>query len=431
MSGYEFLLVQGGYRLEGAVRVSGAKNSVLPLLMATLLSAEKSELTNVPNIDDIGVTLRLLESLGAHCDYNGGRVTVQTAKITNAETPYSLVKALRSSFWVLGPLVARHGSARVALPGGDAIGSRPVDLHLKGLVSFGADVRLKNGVVVATVPGRLLPAKIDLDFPSVGATHQLMMTAALIPGESLITGAACEPEVVELANFLIGMGADIEGAGTPTLRIVGRKELGGCSQMVRGDRIEAATYLIAGAVTQGRVTVKGIEREKLEAVLEILDTAGCSVISSDTSITVSASDRLKPFSVTTAPFPGVATDTQSLLMAAAVRASGVSTIDETVFDNRFGHVAEYRRLGANIVLDGRRATITGVPTLSGAPVESTDIRAAAGLVVMGLMAEGETRVSEIFHLDRGYDGLVDKLQALGARVSRVPFAEHREVVFGC
>lgn len=427
----EYLSIFGGKRLEGSVRVSGAKNSSLPLIIATLLSEGRCELTNVPNLEDISVTARLLESLGSEVSYSGNRFVAHTKRITAAEAPYGLVKMLRASFWVLGPLLARHGEARVALPGGDAIGSRPVDLHLKGLVQLGADIRMKNGVVHATAPGGLTPGKISIDYPSVGATHQLLMTAALIPGETILEGAAREPEIVEVADFLSAMGAEVEGAGTPTIRIRGRKSLGGATQEVRGDRIEAATYLIAGAITGGRVTVKGIHREKLASVLNVLEEAGCTVISADNSISVAIDGRLRGFSVTTEPYPGVATDVQPLLMAAATRAVGRSCVEETVFDNRFGHVADYRRLGADIVLDGRCARILGVPLLSGAPVESTDIRAAAGLVLMGLMAEGETEVSELHHLDRGYEGFIEKLRSLGANISRVPVYEEKELVFGC
>ncbi len=425
------LHISGGVRLEGAVRISGAKNAALPILFATLLSGEQSELTNVPDLEDITVSLRLLESLGAKSEHNGNLVRVTTPRITNSEAPYRFVKALRASFWLLGPLVARCGSARVSLPGGDAIGSRPVDLHLQGLVKLGADIRLKNGVVYGSTPGGLHPADLKLDFPSVGATHQLMMTAALIPGLTTIRGAACEPEVVELADVLNAMGADIQGAGSPEIEIRGRKELGGVKHTIEADRIEAATYLIAGAATGGRITAKGIERHKLRGVLEVLEAAGCAVISADNNISLNAPERLKPVSFATGPYPEVATDVQPLLMAAMTRADGESRVEEMVFDNRFGHVAEFRRFGANITLDGRVATINGVAQLSGAPVESSDIRAGAGLVIMGLMADGMTEVGEVLHLDRGYESLVEKFRHLGARVSRVPVLEGREVTAGC
>ncbi|MFN8389725.1 MAG: UDP-N-acetylglucosamine 1-carboxyvinyltransferase [Bdellovibrionota bacterium] len=425
------LHVLGGARLEGSVRVSGAKNAALPILMSTLLTAEPCVLHNVPDLEDTSVTERLLRSLGADMRYENGTVRIQTKQIVSSEAPYRFVKALRSSFWLLGPLIARHGSARVSLPGGDAIGSRPVDLHLRGLVAMGADIRLRNGVVFGSAPGGLHPQTIRLDYQSVGATHQLMMTAALVRGTTVIEGAACEPEVVELAEVLTRMGAHIEGAGTPRLEIQGRESLGGMEYEIEGDRIEAATFLIAGAVTGGKVTARGIDREKLRGVIEVLEATGCTVISAENSVTLSAPERLRACSFATNPYPGVATDVQPLLMAALTRADGVSVVEETVFDNRFGHVAEFRRFGADIHLDGRTATIRGVPTLSGAPVESSDIRAGAGLVLMGLAADGVTEVGEVHHLDRGYEHFVDKLTGLGARISRVPLFEAKELTVGC
>lgn len=425
------LHIIGGVKLDGVVKISGAKNSALPILIATILSGETSTLRNIPDLEDISVTLRLLSSLGAEAEHSGDTIRIRTERIRSSEAPHRFVKALRASFWLLGPLIARSGSAQVSLPGGDAIGSRPVDLHLRGLVAMGADIRLRNGVVFGSAPGGLHPREIHLDYPSVGATHQLLMTAALVPGTSVITGAACEPEVVEVADVLRLMGADIEGEGTPDITIRGRAELGGADYQIEADRIEAATYLIAGAITAGRVTAKGIARAKLGGVLDVLEHAGCTVISSDDSISVSGPERLKAVSFSTNPYPGVATDVQPMLMAAMTCADGVSRIEETVFDNRFGHVAEFRRFGANIKLDGRIAEVIGVAALSGAPVDATDIRAGAGLVLMGLRADGRTEVSEMHHLDRGYGFFADKLQALGAQVSRVPVLEGRELTVGC
>lgn len=425
------LVILGGAVLEGTVKVSGAKNSALPILFSTLLSGEECRLTNIPCLEDISVTVRLLESLGARVSYAGNTVIVQADKLTSSEAPYRFVKALRASFWLLGPLIARTGSARVSLPGGDAIGSRPVDLHLRGLMALGADVRLKNGVVYGSAPMGLLPAKIAFSYPSVGATHQLMMTCALVPGESVIEGAACEPEVVELAQVLSAMGAEIVGAGTSTIRINGRERLHGIDHEIEGDRIEAATFLCATAATGGRVTVRGISREKLSGVVDVLEAAGCSILSGDNCVTLTAATRLRPVEFATNPFPGVATDAQPLLMAALTRAEGSSRLEETVFENRFGHVAEFRRFGAQISLDGRIAMIHGVDQLSGAPVDASDIRAGAGLVIMGLAATGRTEINEVMHLDRGYEQFVEKLRGLGAQVSRVPIHEAREVTFGC
>jgi UDP-N-acetylglucosamine 1-carboxyvinyltransferase len=377
------------------------------------------------------VTVRLLESFGGVVDHEESLVRVRYPEITGTEAPYRLVKALRASFWVLGPLLARKGSAQVALPGGDAIGSRPVDIHLRGLVRMGADIRLKHGVVYATAPSGLTPQQLTLDFPSVGATHNLMMAASLVPGETVLHGAACEPEVAELAAVLSGKGAEIEGAGSSTIRIRGRSELGGVVHEIHGDRIEAATFLIGGAMTGGEVKVNGISADKLEAVLDVLGESGCRFTSDENSITVTGPERMKAVSFATAPFPGLATDVQPLLLAAMTRAEGECVVEETVFDNRFGHVAEYRRLGANIHLSGRTAHIHGVTTLSGAPVEATDIRAGAGLALMGLVAEGTTEVHELLHIDRGYERFVEKLQKLGARVVRIPVLDEKEVAVGC
>lgn len=421
----------GPCRLSGKVRVSGAKNSALPLLFSTLLTSEDCLLENIPDLEDIAVTLRLLQSLGAKVEFFGHVARIRTQNITGSVAPYSLVKSLRASFLVLGPLLARCGEARVSLPGGDAIGTRPVDLHLRGLVRMGADIRMEHGIVIARTVGNLRPAKIELDYPSVGATEHLLMTAATIEGETSISGAAQEPEIIELAEFLKKMGAEVEGAGSCTIRIVGRKSLSGAMQVVAGDRIEAATYLVGAAATGGKVTVEGISEQQLGATLEVLKAAGCAVTVAGQAVTVEAPLRLKPIAVETAPFPGLATDVQPLIMAATTLASGTSGITETVFENRFGHVAEFRRFGANIELDGNTAKITGVPALSGAPVDAGDIRAAAALVLLGLMAQGRTEIHETHHLYRGYEALVEKLTQLGARITRSPLQETRELVMGC
>ncbi len=427
----EYLCVTGGNKLTGEVTVSGAKNAALPLIVASLLSAERCSFHNVPDLQDIAVLQRLLRSLGAQASISGSTVVVEARDLTQHTAPYALVKSLRASFWVLGPLLARRGKAAVALPGGDAIGTRPVDLHLKGLQQLGADIRMEHGVVTATAPGGLSPATIELEFPSVGATHQLLMTAALVPGTTVLRGAAREPEIVELANLLVGMGADIEGAGSGEIKISGRKELGGVVHSVLGDRIEAATYLLSGAVTGGDVRVNGIPPDALRSTLDVLRQAGCEITEQDNQIALRSPDRLSAVSFATEPYPGVATDVQPLLMAAMCYADGVSEINETVFESRFGHVAAYRRFGADISIRGRVARVTGVDTLSAAPVEGLDIRAAAGMVLMGLVAEGTTQISDIHHLDRGYGGLAEKLHSLGATISRLPAYESREVILGC
>jgi UDP-N-acetylglucosamine 1-carboxyvinyltransferase len=428
---FDCLSICGGVPLNGSVSVAGAKNSALPLIISTILTSEECVLDNVPDLDDIDVILRLLSSLGATVKVLGNKVTIQTKELRSLHAPYSLVKKIRASFWLLGPLLVRGGEAHVSLPGGDVIGSRPVDLHLKGLAQMGADIRLHHGVVIARAPGGLTGKHIKLDFPSVGATHHLLMTAARVSGETQISGAACEPEVVEVAKMLRAMGADVEGEGSHVIRINGREDLGGANVSVGGDRIEAATYLIAGAVTKGNVKVKGVSFSELSSLLDLLSRAGCVVQHDKNGIAVSSSTYLSAVSFETGPFPSVATDAQPLLMAALTRANGVSKITETVFDNRFGHIAEYRRFGASIDLHERVATVTGVPALSGAPVEATDIRAAAGLVLMGLAADGETRIFETHHLHRGYENLVEKLASLGAKVRWMIGYDDKETIIGC
>lgn len=427
----EYLCIAGGNRLEGEVRVAGAKNAALPLLIASLLTEQTCTFHNVPNLDDIAKLMRMFRSFGAEAFFDNHTVSVTAETISRFEAPYGLVKALRASFWVLGPLLARKGRASVALPGGDAIGTRPVDLHLSGLQKFGVDIRLEHGVVHASVPGKLRPAAVSLQFPSVGATHQLLMTAAKIPGESEITGAAKEPEVVELAKLLQAMGAEIEGAGTDRIRIQGSDTLRGVEHTIVGDRIEAATYLLGAAITKGDVVVRGLPLDMLASTVEVLRTAGTDISGGEDYIHLKAQDRLRASSFATAPFPGVATDVQPILMAALTTAEGTSVIHETVFESRFGHVAEYRRFGANIAIDGRYAHIVGVDKLSGAPVEGLDIRAAAGMVLLGLVADGVTQIRDIYHLDRGYDGLVTKFKGLGADIARLPAYAAKEEVWGC
>jgi UDP-N-acetylglucosamine 1-carboxyvinyltransferase len=417
--------------LIGKVKVSGAKNASLPLLFATLLTKEECILENVPDLEDTSATLRILRSFGAQYEYNRNTVKIRTEKLISTTAPYSLVKALRASFWLMGPLLARAGKASVSLPGGDAIGTRPVDLHLKGLASFGAEFRMDNGVVHAIAPGGLHPAEITLDFPSVGATHNILMTASRIPGQSIIRGAAREPEIVDLAVFLETLGAKIKGAGEDEIVVEGISEPGAGLHQVVGDRIEAATFLLAGAITSGDVTVTGISPKHMQATIHLLQEMGCVCSMGDSWIRVIAPEKCKAISFETAPFPGVATDVQAIFLAALTRASGESHIKETVFESRYGHVAEYRRFGAEIQITGRNATIKGVEELSAAPVEAHDIRAAAGLVLMGLISKGTTQIRELHHLDRGYERIVEKLRSLGAEVVRIPTIDSREVVVGC
>lgn len=427
----ECLSIRGGVPLHGEVSVSGAKNSALPLLMATLLTPDECRIQNVPNLEDISVTIRLLEALGAEVDCADHVVTVRAGNLLTSESPHALTKMMRASFWVLGPLLARTGEARVPLPGGDAIGARPVDLHVDGLVQLGADVRMQNGSVIATAPGGLQPARISLRYPSVGATHHLLMTAALIDGVTIIEGAAREPEIVDLAHLLSQMGASIEGAGSATIAIRGKKLLHGASCNVLGDRIEAATYLTAGALTRGSVCVRGINSALLPSVLDVLESAGAKVERGEDYVRVSATDRLRAVSFETAPFPGVATDVQPLLLAAMTSADGECAVTETVFEHRFGHVHEYRRFGSEIHVNGRVANVIGKEKLKGCMCEGGDIRAAAGLILMALSAEGTSEVYEIHHLDRGYENMVNKLRSLGADIVRSPAYGAKELVMGC
>ncbi len=426
----EYLSVVGGRRLEGEVAVSGAKNSALPLLIATLLSSGECEIQNVPELDDIDATVKLLRAFGAVVQRTGSTVKINAPKLTTSDAPHHLTKVMRASFWVLGPVLARTGQARVSLPGGDAIGKRPVDLHLQGLHRMGADIRFQNGSVIASAPGGLSGAVIDLDFPSVGATHQLLMTAALVEGESVISGAAREPEIVEVASFLSSMGAEIEGAGTPRIVVRGKRELEGAKISVIGDRIEAATYLAAGAMTHGSVVVKGIDSSALSGVLDIFRAMGCSVTVGEDEIALKA-DSHRGVSFETAPFPGVATDTQPMLLAAMTNAEGSAEVTETIFENRFGHALEFKKFGAKVAISGRTASVRGVKDLAGAQAEAGDIRAAAALVLMALVSKGESQIFEIHHLDRGYARMVEKFRALGADIKRVPAFDGHEQVVGC
>jgi len=412
----EFIEIVGGSPLHGTVVAGGAKNAGLPILMSTLLTAEECVLTNVPNLTDTSLCLHLLEHFGAEVSFDGSTARVQTKKLLATEASYSLVKALRASFWVLGPLLARGRAARVALPGGDLIGARPVDLHLEGLAKMGAEISLKHGVVYATAVDGLKPAFIDLRFPSVGATHQLVMAASLTPGTTILKGVAREPEIVALANFLNGMGADIQGAGGNVIEIHGRSELGGVTANLIGDRIEAGTYLLAAAITGGKVTVEGVDPLYFGSFLSILSEMGLAVSCGDQSVTVESKGRLKAVNVKTGPFPELATDLQAPLMAALTLAEGTSTIEETIYEGRFGHVSELARMGASIHIQDRVVTINGVERLTGAPVDGLDIRAAAAVAIAGLAAEGRSEVHEPHHLRRGYEHFEQKMGGLGGQV---------------
>ncbi len=413
------LEIEGGVPLRGAVSASSAKNAALPALAATLLTAEPLVLENLPALADVTTISQLLEQLGAQFAVEpDGATRVQAPRLKSHEAPYELVSTMRASVLVLGPLLARTGVARVALPGGCAIGLRPIDLHLKGLRRLGADIGIENGYVEAR-SSRLKGARIALDLVTVTGTENLMMAAALAEGTTVIENAAREPEVVDLARLLQAMGATIEGAGTERIEIVGATELGGCRHRIIPDRIETGTLLVAGAITGGDVTVTNAVPGHLGALLAKLEEAGAVLDVGDDRIRCRGPERPRPTDVITSPFPGFPTDMQAQLMTLLGLAEGLSRITETIFENRFMHAAELNRMGARIEIDGATALVHGVPHYQGAPVMATDLRASASLVLAGLAARGRTEVSRVYHLDRGYERLEAKLQALGGRVRRL------------
>ncbi|MCK2096409.1 UDP-N-acetylglucosamine 1-carboxyvinyltransferase [Thauera aromatica] len=412
------LLIEGGARLHGEIAISGAKNAALPILCAALLSAEPVTFTNVPRLNDIDTLLALLGQMGVKVAREGHTVTLDAGGLDNPVAPYEMVKTMRASILVLGPLVARCGEARVSLPGGCAIGARPVDQHIKGLQAMGAEVRVEHGYVHATV-SRLKGARLFTDMVTVTGTENLMMAATLAAGETVIENAAREPEVVDLANCLVAMGAQISGAGSDVIRIRGVDRLHGATHRIMPDRIETGTYLCAAAVTGGEVRLTGTSSCYLDAVIDKLMDAGCEIVSERDAIRLKAPARLGAVSLRTAPYPAFPTDMQAQFMAINCVASGVAMIRETIFENRFMHAVELQRLGADIRIDGNTAVVQGVAKLEGATVMATDLRASASLVVAGLIAEGETTIERIYHLDRGYERLEAKLAALGAKVRRL------------
>ncbi len=413
------IVIHGGHPLKGAVQVSGAKNAALPLLFATLLAPGVHRLENVPALRDIDTAARLLEILGARVVRDGHRFEIDSTDIKSVEAPYDLVRTMRASVLVLGPLLARVGHARVSLPGGCAIGARPINLHLKGLEALGARIELDHGYVEAHAE-RLRGARISLDMPTVGGTENLLMAAALAEGETVIENAAREPEIIDLANALIGMGADIRGAGSDAITIRGVKSLRPMRHRVMADRIEAGTYMVAAAMTRGDVFVRGIDAAPLEAFLSKLRDTGAVVEEAGDGIRVVGPETIRSVDIKTQPHPGFPTDMQAQFMALMTLGDGTSVISETVFENRFMHVCELQRLGADIVIDGHVATVKGVPSLCGAPVMATDLRASASLVIAGLASDNTTEVARIYHLDRGYEKLEEKLKGLGADIVRQP-----------
>ena len=412
------LRIIGGRALEGEIHISGAKNAALPIMCAALLTGEPLTLTNVPALRDVSTMAKLLGQMGLQVERSTERVVLRASSIEDPTASYDLVKTMRASVLVLGPLLARCGRAKVSLPGGCAIGARPVDQHVKGLESMGAKIAVEHGYMHATAE-RLRGARIVMELVTVTGTENLMMAAALAEGETLIENAAREPEVVDLARCLTAMGAKIEGAGTAVIRIHGVRTLGRAEHRVMPDRIETGTYLAAAAATGGKVRLTGAAPDSLDATLEKLRDAGAKVTVAGSSIELEAAQRPNSVSVRTAPYPGFATDMQAQFMALATVARGTAVITETIFENRFMHALEMQRLGADIQLEGNTAVVNGVARLQGARVMATDLRASAGLVIAGLVAEGETLVDRIYHLDRGYETLETKLAALGARVQRL------------
>jgi UDP-N-acetylglucosamine 1-carboxyvinyltransferase len=412
------LRIRGGRALRGEVRVSGAKNAALPIMCAALLTAEPLRLASVPRLMDVATMAKLLAQMGVAVERHEGEATLHAAEIRDPTAPYELVRTMRASVLVLGPLLARCGRAKVSLPGGCAIGQRPVDQHIKGLQAMGATVSVEHGYMHATA-ARLRGARIVMDLVTVTGTENLMMAATLAEGTTLIENAAREPEVLDLARCLQAMGARIEGAGSDVIRVEGVAALHGASHRVMPDRIEAATYLVAAAATGGRIRLRGAAADCLDASLEKLREAGAAIAVEGDSIALEMTGRPQAVSVRTAPYPGFATDMQAQFMALATVAQGTAVITETIFENRFMHALELQRLGADIAIQGNSAVVRGVERLQGAAVMATDLRASAGLVIAGLAAEGETLVDRIYHLDRGYEALESKLGALGAQITRV------------
>uniref|UniRef100_A0A7V4DHI0 UDP-N-acetylglucosamine 1-carboxyvinyltransferase n=1 Tax=Candidatus Caldatribacterium californiense TaxID=1454726 RepID=A0A7V4DHI0_9BACT len=416
----EYFRIRGLQPLRGSVTVGGSKNAALPILAATLLSSTPSVIHNVPDLLDVRTMVMVLESLGAGVERIGKHsYRIFPVTISRFEPPYELIRKMRASFLVTGPLISRLGKAQVPLPGGCAIGSRPIDLHLKGFAHLGVDVSMRSGYIEAWAQ-KLHGGEVYFDFPSVGATENVMMLAATIEDETIIANAAREPEVVDLARFLTLMGASIEGAGTDTIVVRGKKDLQGCEYTIMNDRIEAGTFCVAAAITRGDVTVHGVETSLLRSVLTKLEEVGAQVEKvGEDAVRVVMFERPRPTNIKTMPYPGFPTDMQAQFMSLLCLADGVSVITETVFESRFAHVGELERMGAKVQVEGRSAVVVGVEKLTGARVTATDLRAGAALVLAGLAAEGVTEVNGIHHIDRGYEDLEVKLQSLGAFIERV------------
>ena len=424
MTTSEVIVVNGGKPISGTVHIGGAKNSALKLMAASVMASDKVQLHNVPQISDVSVMSEVLRVLGARVE-NGAEhgldphtLLIDTSTVDSYETPYELVAKMRASISILGPLIARFGKARVAMPGGCQIGARKLDMHITSLEALGVHFHTDHGFIDASTPEGLHGAEVVLDFPSVGATENLMMASSMAQGTTVIRNAACEPEIEDLANFINEMGGNVTGAGTPNIYITGVASMSGAEHKTVGDRIEAGTFLVAGAVTGGPVTVEGVNPDHLALALKKLQDMGCDVAATKDSVTVSRERDLVPTDIQTLPHPGFPTDLQAQFMVLDALAKGTSIITENVFENRFMFASELCRMGAEIRIDGHHALISGVDGFSGAPVSSTDLRGGAALVIAALVADGETRVDNIYHIDRGYEDYVGKLRGLGADIDR-------------
>jgi UDP-N-acetylglucosamine 1-carboxyvinyltransferase len=412
------LIIKGGNKLSGEVTVSGSKNAALPIFISTILAPGCHEISNVPFLRDINTTIKVLEQLGAKVEGRGNIVKIDTTDINSFEATYDLVRTMRASVLVLGPLLARFGQARVSLPGGCAIGARPINLHLKGLAALGAEITLEHGYVEAKAK-RLRGARINFDISTVGGTEQLLMAAATAEGETILENAAREPEIVDLAEILIKMGARIEGAGTDTIRIIGVEKLTPATHAVMPDRIEAGTFMIASAITGGDIKIRNMRLDHLDALAFKLQDVGVEITNKDNIVRVKGPKKIRSVNIKTRPYPGFPTDMQAQFMALMCLADGASVISENIFENRFMHVSELLRFGADIVVEGNSATVKGVKKLSGAPVMATDLRASASLILAALAADNTSEISRIYHLDRGYEAIEKKLAAVGADIVRV------------
>jgi UDP-N-acetylglucosamine 1-carboxyvinyltransferase len=415
------LHINGGNCLKGSIKISGSKNASLPILAATLLSPNEITLRNLPHLQDITTMVNLLNSMGSDITVDENmNVIINTSNITESVAPHSLVSTMRASILVLGPLLTRFGKATVSMPGGCAIGARPVDMHLSALEQMGADIEVRNGFIVVNAPSGLKAAEINFKTVTVTGTENIMMAAVLAKGTSIINNCACEPEVIDLAKFLNSIGAKISGFGTRSITVEGVKQLSGCTYRVSSDRIEAATYLAAALITRGKITVQDIDPKCMGAVLEKMQEAGASITTDDNNITLDMRDRkILPVNITTSAYPGFPTDMQAQFAAIATVADGTSTIVENVFESRFNYLQELTRLGAKVSLSGNKVTIFGVKSLSGAEVMATDLRASASLVIATLVATGKSVINRVYHIDRGYEHIEEKLRYLGTNIRRI------------